>query len=167
MKRACPSMMGMAGPRKMKMADKAVPMKKVQLSFKSQQRCDIVLARFHDIPGYSPWPFASATALPPNHLKVIDSYQYMWDPEYIELSYAHQQSPDNLTMLLRDAPACQNIGELRDLHPFPPCVCDPVDLKFYLWYHLLDFNQYPPLVNTTSVPLSRPRILDWIEFTTS
>jgi hypothetical protein len=153
--------------RRLKNGANKTKAKKVQLAFKSQQRRDIVLARFRDISGYSPWHFTSMTALSPDHLEAIDSYRYLLDPEYVELAYAHQQSPDDLTMLLQNAPACRNIGELRDLHPFPPHANDPVDLKFYLRYRLLDFNRYPPLANTVKVPLSSPRILDRVEFTTS
>ncbi|KAF9520207.1 hypothetical protein BS47DRAFT_1357689 [Hydnum rufescens UP504] len=151
---------------KMKMADPPVKVKRVLLAFKSQQRCDIVLARFHDVPGFSPWQSTSMTALSPDHHETIGSYWYLWDAEYVEMSYAHQQSPDDLTLLLQNAPACQNIGDLRDLHPFPPHIGDPVDLKFYIHYRFLDFNWYPPLVNPEKISPSRPRILDQVEFTT-
>jgi len=68
--------------------------------------------------------------------------------------------------LLQNAPACRNVGDLRDLHPFPPHADHPGDLKFYLRYCLLDFHRYPPLVNTVNIPLPSPRILVRVEFTT-
>ncbi|KAF9506520.1 hypothetical protein BS47DRAFT_1367306 [Hydnum rufescens UP504] len=141
---------------KMKMADPPVKVKRVLLAFKSQQRHDIVLAHFCDVPGFSPWQSTSMTALSPDHHEMIGSYRYLWDAEYVEMSYAHQQSPDDLTLLLQNAPACRNIGDLRDLHPFPPCIGDPVDLKFYIRYCFLDFNWYPPLVNPEKISPSRP-----------
>ncbi|KAF9508112.1 hypothetical protein BS47DRAFT_1398078 [Hydnum rufescens UP504] len=68
-----------------------------------------------------PLASTSMTALSPDHHEMIGSYQYLWDAEYVEMSYVHQQSPDDLTLLLQNAPACRNIGNLRDYTLPPHC----------------------------------------------
>ncbi|KAF9517889.1 hypothetical protein BS47DRAFT_1389591 [Hydnum rufescens UP504] len=76
---------------------------KVLLAFKSQQRQDLILKRF--VSGhYSLWEFEQAVSVPVSQHEAIFSFQYVLDPDYVEMSFSYQTSLSDLATLLEHAP---------------------------------------------------------------
>ncbi|KAF9510312.1 hypothetical protein BS47DRAFT_1364613 [Hydnum rufescens UP504] len=55
-------------------------------------------------------------------------------------------SPSDLATLLEHAPPHREIGDLQELHPFPPPPGADASLRHYIRYRFLDFYRYPPVV---------------------
>ncbi|KAF9514384.1 hypothetical protein BS47DRAFT_1361764 [Hydnum rufescens UP504] len=88
-----------------------------------------------------------------------------WIQTMFEMCYAHQQSADDLTLMLENAPACREIGDLRMLHLFPPPLEGDSGIWTFIRYHFLDLHHFPPLVaDEVEYP---QRMLDRVEFTTA
>ncbi|KAF9504119.1 hypothetical protein BS47DRAFT_1401732 [Hydnum rufescens UP504] len=106
---------------------------------------DAVLSRFRNSPGSRLFDFEEATEIAVAHQDPLLPFDGVLDPDYVEMCYAHQQSADDLTLMLEECPRCREIGdsfacsslstpplegELRntdlhsipfpDLHRFPP-----------------------------------------------
>ncbi|KAF9502820.1 hypothetical protein BS47DRAFT_1403066 [Hydnum rufescens UP504] len=110
---------------------------KVLLAFKSQRRRDLILERF--VSGhYSLWEFEQAVSVP--------------------------TSPSDLATLLEHAPPHREIGDLRELHPFPPPPGADASLRHYIRYRFLDFYRYPPVVRDCDYP--PPQVMDRVDFST-
>ncbi|KAF9508616.1 hypothetical protein BS47DRAFT_1365864, partial [Hydnum rufescens UP504] len=139
--------------------------KKVMLAFKSQLRRDAVLSRFRNSPGSRLFDFEEATEIAVAHQESIASFRWVLDPDYVEMCYAHQQSADDLTLMLENAPACREIGDLRMLHLFPPPLEGDSGIRTFIRYRFLDLHRFPPLVaDEVEYP---QRTLDQVEFTTA
>ncbi|KAF9504303.1 hypothetical protein BS47DRAFT_1368892 [Hydnum rufescens UP504] len=123
--------------------------KKVMLAFKLQPLFD----------------FEEATKIAVAHQESIASFRWVLDPDYVEMCYAHQQSADDLTLMLENAPACREIGDLRMLHLFPPPLEGDSGIRTFIRYRFLDLHRFPPLVADEVEYLQRT--LDRVEFTTA
>lgn len=93
--------------------------KKVMLSFKAEQKRDVLLSMLLASSEHKPWPFDEAIAVPVERQEALSSFRYVLCPEYVEMCYSQQKSPEDLAMMLQDAPPYREIGDLRELHPFP------------------------------------------------
>ncbi|KAF9504809.1 hypothetical protein BS47DRAFT_1368535 [Hydnum rufescens UP504] len=120
--------------------------KKVMLAFKSQPRWDAVLSCFWNSPGSRLFDFEEATEIAVAHQESIASFRWVLDPDYVEMCYAHQQSADDLTLMLENAPTCREIGDLCMLHLFPPLLEGDSGIWTFIRYHFLDLHRFPPLV---------------------
>ncbi|KAF9505465.1 hypothetical protein BS47DRAFT_1400360 [Hydnum rufescens UP504] len=110
---------------------------KVLLAFKSQWRRDLILKQF--VSGhYSLWEFEQAVSVP--------------------------TSPSDLAILLEHAPPHREIGDLQELHPFPPPPGADASLRHYIRYRFLDFYHYPPVVRDCDYP--PPQVMDRVDFST-
>jgi hypothetical protein len=136
--------------------------KKVMFSFKSEKRRDYVLSRLRDLPGLCPWTFEEVIAVPASHQEALNSFRYVLHPEYVEMCYLHQQSAQDLATMLLHAPPCRDIGDLRELHPFP-LPPNETSVRSFLRYSLLEFNRFPPRLSDL-VTTGAPRMLDRVEF---
>ncbi|KAF9502869.1 hypothetical protein BS47DRAFT_1403002 [Hydnum rufescens UP504] len=115
---------------------------KVLLAFKSQRRQDLILDRH----------------------EAVFSFRYVLDPDYVKMSFSYQTSPSDLATLLEHAPPHQEIGDLRELHPFPPPPGADASLRHYIRYCFLDFYHYPPVVRDCNYP--PPQVMDRVDFST-
>jgi hypothetical protein len=138
--------------------------KKIILAFKSQQRRDAVLSAFLNSER-SLWTFDAAVALGVDHQEALGSFRWILDPEYVEMCFAHQQSAEDLGMMLERAPPCREIGNLRELHPFPHPPEVDSGIRFFIRYRFLEFNRFPPVVLAGHNP--PPRVLDRVCFPTA
>ncbi|KAF9506376.1 hypothetical protein BS47DRAFT_1399563 [Hydnum rufescens UP504] len=130
---------------------------KVLLAFKSQWRWDLILERF--VSGhYLLWEFEQAVSVPVSWHEAIFSFQYVLDPDYVKMSFSYQTSPSDLATLLEHAPPHQEIGNLQELHPFPPPPGADASLQHYICYRFLDFYRYPPVVHDCDYP--PPQVMD-------
>ncbi|KAF9503941.1 hypothetical protein BS47DRAFT_1401908 [Hydnum rufescens UP504] len=136
---------------------------KVLLAFKSQRRRDLILERF--VSGhYSLWEFEQAVSVPVSRHEAVFSFRYVLDPDYVEMSFSYQTSPSDLATLLEHAPPHREIGDLRELHPFPPPPGADASLRHYIRYRFLDFYRYPPVVRDCDYP--PPQVMDRVDFST-
>ena len=76
---------------------------KVLLVFRSQWRQDLILERFASR-HYLLWEFEQVVSVPATHQESVYSFQYVLDPDYVEMCYAYQASPSDLAALLEHAP---------------------------------------------------------------
>ncbi|KAF9510561.1 hypothetical protein BS47DRAFT_1407608 [Hydnum rufescens UP504] len=140
-------------------------LKKVMLAFKLQPQWDAMLSHFRNSPGSRLFDFEEATKIAVAHQESIASFRWVLDPDYVEMCYAHQQSADNLTLMLENAPACREIGNLCMLHLFPPPLEGDSGIQTFIRYHFLDLHRFPPLVADEVEYLQCT--LDRVEFTTA
>ncbi|KAF9505450.1 hypothetical protein BS47DRAFT_1368070 [Hydnum rufescens UP504] len=119
--------------------------KKVMLAFKSQPRWDAVLSRFRNSPGSRLFDFEEATEIAVAHQESIASFRWVLDPDYVEMCYAHQQSADDLTLMLENAPPAERSAIFACFISFHP--------------HLKETQEYRPSFDTCT--------LDRVEFTTA
>ncbi|KAF9512572.1 hypothetical protein BS47DRAFT_1394161 [Hydnum rufescens UP504] len=83
------------------------------------QRWDLILERF--VSGhYLLWEFEQAVSVPVSQHEAIFSFRYVLDPNYIKMSFSYQTSLSDLATLLEHVPPHREIGNLWELHPFPP-----------------------------------------------
>ncbi|KAF9520898.1 hypothetical protein BS47DRAFT_1357272 [Hydnum rufescens UP504] len=87
-----------------------------------------------------------AVSVPVSRHEAVFSFRYVLDPDYVEMSFSYQTSPSDLATLLEHAPPHREIGDLRELHPFPPPPGADASLRHYIRYRFLDFYRYPPVV---------------------
>ena len=139
--------------------------KKVMFSFKSVEKRDRILSRMRDFPAERPWAFDEVIAVPANNQEALSSFRYVLHPEYVEMSFLHQQSTEDLAMMLLRAPPCRDIGDLRELHefPLPP---GETSIRSFLRYCLLELNRFPPVCSDSAIA-GGPRVLDRVEFTST
>ncbi|KAF9518810.1 hypothetical protein BS47DRAFT_1358666 [Hydnum rufescens UP504] len=79
------------------------------------------------------------------------------------LAHLKKQSADDLTLMLENAPACREIGNLHMLHLFPPPLEGDSGIWTFIRYCFLDLHHFPPLVaDEVEYP---QRMLDQVEFT--
>ncbi|KAF9507525.1 hypothetical protein BS47DRAFT_1398527 [Hydnum rufescens UP504] len=130
---------------------------KVLLAFKSQQRRDLILKQF--VSGhYSLWEFEQADSVPVSRHEAVFSFQYVLDPDYVEMSFSYQTSPSDLATLLEHAPPHREIGDLWELHPFPL----PPGADASLWHYI--HYRYPSVVHDCDYP--PPQVMDRVDFST-
>ncbi|KAF9520807.1 hypothetical protein BS47DRAFT_1357202 [Hydnum rufescens UP504] len=130
---------------------------KVLLAFKSQWRQDLILEQF--VSGhYLLWEFEQAVLVPVSGHEAVFLFQYVLDPDYVEMSFSYQTSPSDLATLLEHAPPHREIGNLQELHPFPLPPGTDASLQHYIHYHFLDFYCYPPVVHDCDYP--PPHVMD-------
>ncbi|KAF9504113.1 hypothetical protein BS47DRAFT_1369021 [Hydnum rufescens UP504] len=116
-------------------------------------------------PGSRLFDFKEATKIAVAHQESIASFRWVLDPDYVEMCYAHQQSADDLTLMLENAPTCREIGDLHMLHLFPPPLEGDSGIWTFIQYHFLDLHCFPPLV---ADEVEYPQcMLDRVEFTTA